>query len=266
MSYINNNKFSEIRTSANSGNEKAKMILQAILKGAPQQDLDNLVNDYYGTSVEQQQPEPQVIIESKESESENQPPIDLSTILDEDMQGLVDEIEPEDLTFGDFLKHKASDSLRSKKNADYFKNYDVNGRNSYLDNKVNSYNDKFNGRRGDIERAYRDNQKALGDYSNKVNYMLDDDIALNMDNATNAYNDFTNDEAAMKSFGRYWDEEDNLNIENVLKNLVSKYGKQNVIAMLNNLTSDNESYKNNRMNSIDNEIGRYKKSLESYLK
>ena len=48
MPYINNIKFKEIKESAKNGNEKALMVLQALRKGSKQEEINNLMNDYYG--------------------------------------------------------------------------------------------------------------------------------------------------------------------------------------------------------------------------
>lgn len=272
---INNKRFLEIKQAASDGNEKAKMILQAVTSFAPQTDIDNLVNDYYSLPVDDQAEYPnveenEVIEETPIPEVEVQeivePKIDLTEALDKDIDGLIDNVDLEDITFGDFLKNKANSSLREKKNSDYFKMYDLEGRTNYMNNKIDGYNKSFDSKRKDIDRAYRDNSIALGDYANNVNYMLDDDVELSMEGAANAYNDFTGNESAMKSFGRHWDEEDNANVINVLKELVVRYGKKNVIAMLNTLTSDNEGYRDHRNNGIEQEVGRYSKSLEKLLK
>ena len=45
--FIPQNKFVEIRNAAKEGNKKAEMVLQAMRKSAPQEDIDRLVEDYY---------------------------------------------------------------------------------------------------------------------------------------------------------------------------------------------------------------------------
>lgn len=272
MSFINNMKFNEIRESAKNGNEKAKMILQALSKNSPQQDLDSLINDYYNVvndvpPIEQiEEQEPPVHVEEEIEVQPEMNDVDLSNALDGEMSDLLDENDVDDISFNDFLKNKHRDGIRAKKNADYFKAYDLNGRESYMNNKINSYRDKFNGRKRDIERQYNDFGKAIDDYSNDVNYMLDDDIDLDMNQANSAYDELTKNEDAMRSFGRYWDDTDKASIADVLKSLVVKYGKKNVMAVLNTLKSDNDNYKNFRNQQIDNEIGRYSKSIENLLK
>ena len=46
MPFLNNAKFKEIRTAAGNGDEKAKMVLQALRQGG-QEDVDRLVQEYY---------------------------------------------------------------------------------------------------------------------------------------------------------------------------------------------------------------------------
>ena len=267
MAFLKNNKFAEIRESAKNGNEKAQMILQAMLKGdTTQGDLDNLVNDYYAVPNVELAVEEPVVEEVIEQQPMPEPNVDLSLNLDDDMKGLLDENELEDLSFGDFLKNRQKDLMRAKKNSDYFKIYDVNGRDNYMKNKIDAYTKSFDGRHKDINRAYRDNNIALDNYSKKVGFMLDDGVELNNDNTSKAYEELINNDGAMKSFGRHWDEDDNNEMLGVLEGLVQKYGKNNIIALLNTLKSDNEGYVNNRREQIDSEIGRYSKSLEKLLK
>lgn len=275
MPFINNKKFCEIRESAKSGNEKAKMILQAISKNSPQNDLDNLINDYYNVPpvISLEEPENSVLNEEifeddKDiTDGENNVEIeDLTEILNGEMDGLLDENDVEDITFGDFLKNKRRDGLRAKKNGDYFKAYDLNGRQTYMNDKINNYKGKFDGRKRDVERQFTDLGKSIDKYSKDVNYMLDDGMDLDMNVANQAYDELTDNENVMKSFGRYWDDSDNLQIAEVLKELVVKYGKKNVMAVLNTLKSDNDNYQNFRKQQIDNEIGRYAKSIENLLK
>lgn len=309
MAFINNIQFKEIRNAAKNGNENAKMILQAMRKMQPQNDIDRLVQGYYGveshpnsveptmqtpdveeakidntlaiepTKIDEpeipSQLEPEETVQIEESQIEDVPvpnevetgtPVDLSSMLDGEFDGLLDENDIEDINFSDFLETKKRDGLRAKKNSDYFKAFDMEGRKNYMNNKIDSYKNKFNGKLKDIERSHSDMDKAISGYTQNVNDMLDDDIEFSMDTANNAYNDITGNEDMMKSFSRHWDELDSSNVVNELKNLIGKYGKKNVMAALNNLKNDNDNYKMFRNNQIDNEISRYSKSIENLLK
>ena len=287
MPFVNNMKLLEIRNAAKQGNEKALMILQAMRKGgSTQDDLDRLVNDYYsvGENISemnenpaevQNQPENEVLNEEQpiesvmETEQADVSPlelIDLTDALDKEMEGLLDETEIEDISFNDFLSNKSRDSLRLSKNSDYFKAYDPVGRENYMNDKIGKYRDKFRNRLGNVERKYNDYDTALKGYMQGTNDMLDDGIELDMNNVNAAYSDFTKDETAMSSFGRHWDKLDNDNVMMVLKDLVNKYGKVNVMAALNTISGDNNSYKDYLNNQIDTEINRYSKSLEKLLK
>lgn len=292
MPFVNNNKLIEIRNAAKQGNEKALMILQAMRKnGTTQLDIDRLVGDYYAIGKTEPQnlesqletkiePKKDILAEANKVNDvvkggiggESQPMgtplevVDLTQVLDEEMDGLLDETEIEDISFTDFLSNKSRDTNRMNKNADYFKAYDPVGRENYMNDKIGKYRDKFRNRLGNIERKYNDISKSMNYYMQQANDMLDDNVALDMNSVNGAYNDFTTDETAMSSFGRHWDELDNENISNTLKNLVNKYGKKNVIAALNTISSDNNSYKDFLNNQIDTEINRYSKSLEKLLK
>lgn len=283
MPFVNNRKLLEIREQAKNGNEKALMILQALRKKSAQEDLDRLVNDYYNVEdVVEQEPE---LIESegKAEIEQSLPPEelnpevlndanevvevpDLTSILDKEMDGLLDENEIDDTPFSLYLSNKKRDALRSRKNTDYFKAYDPSGMENYLNAKIENYKGKFNNRLRDIDRRYNDMNTAITNYAKTISEMLDDGVELEVEKANSAYNDLTENENIMGSFGRHWDENDNNNVIENLKELISMYGKNNVIAALNTLNSDNNNYRDYLNNQVDTEIGRYSRSIEKLLK
>ena len=191
---------------------------------------------------------------------------DLMDVLTKDIDGLLDTNDFEDLSFCDFLKNKKRDALRAKRNADYFKAYNPESRHLFMENNINDYKKGFDGKLKNIERRFNDYDKSLIGYSDGLKMILDDDVELNMDSVGSAYDEFVDSEKIMNSFGRYWDEDDNNIIKEELANLVAKYGKKNVEAVLNTLRNDNENYKNFLNNQVDTEIDRYSKSLEKILK
>ena len=280
MAYLQNKKFLEIREAAKGGNEKALQILQAMRKGNSQEEVDRMVEDYYAiptepieiveTDVVEETPaveeveEIETLVEEQPVETPEIP--DLTELLDGELDGIINENSIDELSFKDFLGNKRKDFNRSKKDTAYFKAFDQGGREKYLGDKINGYRAKFDMNLADIDRHHNDMKNALTNYSTNVNEMLDDEIEFNVDNASKAYDDFTNDEIAMHSFGRHWDENDNQVVLNSLKNLVSQYGKKNVQAALNVLNDDNDNYKTFRNNQIDTEIQRYQKDLEKLLK
>lgn len=279
MAFIQNNKFREISEQAKGGNEKALKIIQGMRSNYSQEDIDTLVNDYYSINVpnevkeeivEEQLPQEMVpeetLVEETLNDSVTNNVMDLSEILDGEMDDLLDENEIEDLTFNKFLENKNKDGVRSRKNSEYFKAYDAEGRQNYMNGKIDSYKKKFNGQLKNIDRHYKDVNSALDKYINTSSMELDDDIELDMDKANDAYRAATSNQDFMNSFGRGWDEDDNQQIQSILKALMQTYGKKNVLAVLNTLRSDNENYKNFRTNQIDSEIGRYSKSIENLLK
>jgi hypothetical protein len=278
MAFIQNSKFREISEAAKNGNEKALMIIQALRKKSSQGDLDALVNDYYAIPTINQEevenakmdefeaPEQEIEEVNQMDISSDVQEVDLTKILDGELDGLIDENEIDDLNFNDYLKNKSRDSLRSRKGADYFKAYDQNGRSSYMADKINGYKSKFDGRLKDIERKYNDMNQSVALYSKNVGNMIDDNIELDLNVASKAYDELTNDEVAMGSIGRHWDESDNNIMMEKLKGLIANYGKQNVMAALNTLNSDNNNYRDFLNNQIDTEISRYSKSLEGLLK
>ena len=275
MAFIQNNKFREIIEASKNGNEKAMKIIQALRNQTPQSDIDNLVSDYYSLNTTNEQKEEiaeQEILPNEivPEQVEEVPPqgevIDLTDTLNVEMEDLLDENEIDDINFNDFLKNKNRDGVRSRKNSEYFKAYDLVGRQNYMTTKINDYKKKFNGRLKNIERNFRDVDNSINKYIDNTNLELDDDKNLDMEQVGLAYNAILGNENFMNSFGRSWDEEDTQEIYSILKALIQTYGKQNVLAVLNTLKSDNENYKNFRTNQIDTEVSRYSKSIENLLK
>jgi hypothetical protein len=291
MAFVKNAKLQEIRSASRSGNEKAAMVLQALRNGSSQEDLDRLVEDYYGINatdaVENVAPvqidnpeETRPIIENTDLNGEvMDEPIhdepyqkdlmedeDFDKRLDDDLKDVITENKLDDVDFNKFLKDKENNSLKSQRTSDYFKAYDPIKREGYLANKIQKYSDSFGGKRRNAERKFNDMSKSLELYNQNVNDMLDDSIELDISQMNNAYSDFVNNEDTMSSFGRYWDEQDSENIKNVLAELVQRYGKKNIQAMLNTLTSDATSYKDFLDNQVETEVGRYTKDIEKLLK
>ncbi|MBR3208880.1 MAG: hypothetical protein IKF82_01285 [Bacilli bacterium] len=286
MPFLNNNKFKEIRTAANNGDEKALMVLQALRKGS-QEDVDRLVGDYYSIP-EQSMNDVPVQTELAENPMENTadavtetiqagdvnpgseravPQVeDLTGVLDGETEGLFDENEIPNLSFSDFLGNKRRDGLRGKKNAEYFKAFNPESLSNYVNAKKESYKNKFGDSIHDIEHQFDDYNKSVDLYSQKINDVLDDDLEIDMDVTGQAYNDIMDNNGIMHSFGRFWDDKDTDHIVEDLKILVSKYGKKNVLAALNVLKTDVDNYKNYRLGQINEEVERYNKSLDKILK
>lgn len=285
MPYIPYDKYKEVYKSSKDGNEKALEIIQALRKGNPQEDLDALLNDYYGLqtntqdlpenanlgqfeaeNTEIEQNEPIAEAPAEEMPLEEPAPVDMSAILDTETDGLFDENDVQGIGFDEFLSNKSRGALRAKKNADYFKSFDPQARQDYMNNKISKYKEKFNGNLSDIDRKYNDMAISLDAYSKNVALMLDDGIDLDMDKTAHCYDNLIGDKDTMRSFGRYWDDNDNQIMNNKLSGLYDEYGKQNVLAALNTLKNDNESYRDFSNNQIDQEISRYSKSVSELLK
>ena len=176
MPFLNNNKFKELRTAANDGNEKAKMVLQALRQGK-QEDVDRLVEDYYAIP-QQDMNEVAVETELESNPMENTPesvetPIqaeepvqeefssepvieDLTSVLDKETDGLFDENEIEPMDFSKFLGNKRRDGMRAKKNADYFKAFNPDSVANYVNAKKDTYKKKFGDSLHDIDRQFHD--------------------------------------------------------------------------------------------------------------
>lgn len=197
-------------------------------------------------------------------ESENV--VDISVDLDRELDGLIDNDEFDDISFGDFLSNKKRDANRARKNAEYFKAFDADGRANYLSSKKDEFGHSFDNRRRKIERSLNDMNKSIDLYSNFVTDMPEDESEIDMSIVGKAYDEFTDDESAMGAFGRSWDDADNEQIKNVLQMLVTKYGKKNVMAVLNTLRQDGDAWSKFSNGKIDNAINNYGKSLDGLLK
>lgn len=287
MPFLNNTKFKEIRTAANDGNEKAKMVLQALRQGN-QEDVDRLVGDYYSIP-QQEMNDVQVQTELQENPMENTPesvtePIqagmeqssvdlgtepvieDLTDVLDKETDGLFDENEIDSIDFAKFLGNKRRDSIRTKKNSEYFSAFNPDARANYINKKKDDYKAKFGDSLHDIDRQFHDYDKSIDLYTQGVNDLLDDEQEVNVDVTGNAYDEIMDNNGIMHSFGRYWDENDTNHVIEDLKGLVAKYGKKNVLAALNVLKNDNVNFKNYKLGQINEEVERYNKSLDKILK
>lgn len=294
MAYLDNSKFKEIREAARKGDEKAKMVLQAMIKGDSQDNVSRLADAYYGiqpnitpqleevpapvADVEQveeveeikEEPIPEEIpqnVEPVQPEAETKPVIeDLTEILDKELDGIIDSQEIKETSFKDFLSNKKNDGLRTKKTVDYFRAFDPQGRENYLNSKVASYRDSFNENLKGINRNHKDLDDSLNKYSQSVNDMLDDEEQLDMNVASDVYDLITDDSNMMLGLRRGHDENDFNEVVEALNVLVKQYGKKNVQAALNTLRSDNNNYRDYRNNQIDEEIKRYSGNLEKLLK
>ena len=192
--------------------------------------------------------------------------VDISKLLDDDLEGLIDKIDIPDMSFRDFIKNKKKDSLRARKNHDHFAKYDADGRTSYLVGKEDEYAKSFDNKRKDNERKFKDMDGAIGAYIISVDGLPDDGVEMDDAKISQLYDTITDDDGIMGAFGRSWDEEDQEAMRATLLTLVQQYGKANVIAVLNSLKSDNGAFRDFRNGQIDQETKRYGKSLEELLK
>lgn len=286
MAFLKNNQLREIRTAANDGNEKAKMVLQAFRKGN-QEDVDRLVGDYYSIPQQNMNDVP-VQTELQENPMENTPeavetPIqagmeeanvaesipeieDLTDVLDKETDGLFDENEIDPIDFSKYLSNKRRDGLRAKKNSEYFSAFNPESRANYVAKKKDDYKAKFGDSLHDIDRQFQDYDKSIDRYTQGVNDLLDDEQEVDIAITGNAYDDIMDNNGIMHSFGRHWDDEDTNHVIEDLKGLVAQYGKKNVLAALNILKTDNANFRDYKLGQINEEVERYNKSLDKILK
>lgn len=285
MPYIDNTKYKEILSAGRNGNEKAKLVMQAMMKGGSQDDINRLVDEYYGLAVEPEEPAemPPVVEMNSVTEPQNdipeemQPenvdtlpgevsePVDLSELLGGETEGLFDEEDFCPKSFCDYLKDKKKSSNKALKNADYFKAFDMDGRHAFEDKAISDYTGKFSNDLDDILRKHGDMDKSISIYIQKANDTLDDDMPFSQESAGKAYDGIVDNDRAMRSFGRHWDDTDMEIVVDELKELMAQYGKKNVIAALNLLKSDNDAHRDFQNNAIDQNISKYAKSVKSLL-
>ena len=287
MSFLKIKDLKVIREAAKSGDERAKAILEKLSKGEKQDVIDRLVSQYYTPEAKAEQAQanlPKADSAKKAANPEvpsassapvnkvdpNTPVVeaspDISSLLDKELDGCIDEDDIPDTSFGDFLKKKHTDMNRSKKGPEYFKAFDPQGRLDYIAKKTDGYNHKFDIKRKDIGRSFRDMDGAIGGYIQSVTDLQDDPNELDMGKASEVYDGLTGDDDFMHGFGRGWDSEDSEAVRNKLMELVKQYGKKTVLAALNTLRDDNKSFSDFRNGQIDQETKRYGKSLEDLLK
>ena len=288
MPFLKNNQLKEIRIAAGNGNEKAKMVLQALRKQGNQEDVDRLVGDYYSIPQQDMDNVP-VQTELQENPMENtaesvETPVqagmeqtdlnlgsepvveDLTEVLDKETDGLFDENEIDSIDFSKFLGNKRRDGLRARKNAEYFSAFNPDSRANYVAKKKDDYKAKFGDSVHDIEHQFQDYDKSIDKYTQGVNDLLDDEQEVDMDVTGSAYDEIMDNNSIMHSFGRHWDDDDTNKVLEDLKGLVAKYGKKNVLAALNILKTDNANFKDYKLGQINEEVERYNKSLDKILK
>lgn len=202
----------------------------------------------------------------EETQEEKPQEIDYTEILDKETDGLFDENDIPQSNLADYIKTKKRNAVRNSRGADYFKGFDPVGKQRYIESKKKAYSDKFGDTLSDIERQYNDYNNSLASHRERIGLGEDDAFELSVDSSNNAYNDLTSDDATMRIFNRYWDENDKAKVSDVLNGLVAKYGKQNVISALDILKSDVDGYKAYRNGQISEEIDRYGKGIEKILK
>lgn len=287
MAFIRNDTYRKIVELAKNGDERAKALIDHYTRKdyADQSDLDRMVFNVFNPEPEEEAPkadededldlefeEEEVIPDNQPIETEDgvvaQPAVIAESYdsIDADMDGLVDKTEIEDLTFEDFLGNKTRDANRAKKNHDYFLMYDADAREDYLNKKKDEYSHSFDTMRGDIDRSYRDMDKALCDYALGVGDLEDDSVDLDEGSTASAYGDILERSKKSHAFGRSWDVTDKEEVMKGLLELVAKYGRKNVLGALNILKGDNQAYRDFRNGKIDAAVGKYGKALDDILK
>lgn len=277
--FIPYRKLSELRKAADAGDSKARNIVDRYMdRNADMETISRLMDDYYGvTSSSKKKEAPTPVKEEVEKETvdivptdkEEKPsslPADDFSDLSKELDGLIDLPSIEPTSFREYVSSKEKSGRAAKKDANYFKAFDPERRKAFLEKSKKDFSDSLNGKRRDLERSYGDISSALDIYGQYVSDMPEDDVELDISSSSKAYGDLVDNDNAMSSFGRGWDEKDLSEMKSELSELVSKYGKKNVVAMLNSLREDGDSWRDYGNSAIDSVVSNYGKSLDKLLK
>lgn len=281
--FIPYRKLSELRKAASAGDSKARNIVDRYMdRNADMETISRLMDDYYGiTSSKKKEEEKETPIPVKEVEKETVDIVptekeeeenssvdkeDDFSDLSKELDGLIDLPSIEPTSFREYVSSKEKRRRAAKKDAYYFKAFDPERRKTFLEKSKKDFSDSLNGKRRDIERSYGDISSALDIYGQYVSDMPEDYVELDILSSSKAYGDLVDNDNAMSSFGRGWDEKDLSEMKGELSELVSKYGKKNVVAMLNSLREDGNSWRDYGNSSIDSAVSNYGKALDKLLK
>lgn len=291
--FIPYRKLSELRKAASNGDSKAKNIVDRYMdRNADMETISRLMDDYYGvtssskekeveketpTLVKEEEKETPTPVKEVEKETvdivptekEGKPSVDKEddfSDLSKEFDGLVDLPSIEPTSFREYVSSKEKSRRAAKKDANYFKAFDPERRKAFLEKSKKDFSDSLNGKRRDIERSYGDISSALDIYGQYVSDMPEDYVQLDILSSSKAYSDLVDNDRAMSSFGRGWDEKDLSEMKSELSELVSKYGKKNVVAMLNSLREDGNSWRDYGSSAIDSAVSNYGKALDKLLK
>lgn len=279
--FIPYKRLNELRKAASEGNQKAREIIDRYMdRNTDMDSLSRLMDDYYGVPKKEDEvptPKEETPVESKEEakptldteEAKGLPSVDNTddfSDLKKEIDGLVDLPEVKPTSFRDYMSSKERNGNRARKDANYFKAFDLERRKAFLANSKAEFSDGLKGKRRDIERSYDDLNSSLGKYGQMVEDMPNDDTELDVSASERAYGDLVGNANAMPAFGRSWDERDLSMMNDTLAGLVSKYGKKNVVAMLNTIREDGNAWKDYNIGMLDNAVNNYGKSLDKLLK
>lgn len=287
--FINNKQFTELYKASVNGDDKAKAIMQKFRESDDEGAVSRLIDDYFGlsneaedTSVENvpaeedtteivvKDPEPETVVQMEPADMVGDPDgvkqENFFEKLDGELDGCIDEPDVKDCTFDEFMERKHRDTLRGRKNHDYFSAFDPVERANYSAMRKDRFDHSFDTRRRDIERSFNDMDGAISTYIQYVSDQPDDKVDTDVNVAGNAYDDILSSVGKSHSFGRGWDENDLNEVKEQLSELMGRYGRSNVIAALNILKGDNAAYRDFRNGAIDQAVKNYGGELDKLLK
>lgn len=279
--FIPYRKLSELRKAASAGDSKARNIVDRYMdRNADMETISRLMDDYYGVSSskkKEEEKETPIPVNEVEKETVDIVPVEKEekssvdkeddfSDLSREFDGLVDLPSIEPTSFREYVSSKEKSRRAAKKDANYFKAFDPERRKAFLEKSKKDFSDSLNGKRRDLERSYGDISSALDIYGQYVSDMPEDYVQLDILSSSKAYSDLVDNDGAMSSFGRGWDEKDLSEMKSELSELVSKYGKKNVVAMLNSLREDGNSWMDYGNSAIDSAVSSYGKALDKLLK
>lgn len=269
MSYIDNYKFREILKAGKDGNEDANDILRAIRNNAKQERINILVDKYYKSlskpAVEEPKETPAPVLEQPKEIHETEDVVDLTSVLDVDLDGVISDDELTDDGFAKYLRGKVRAKDIGAHNSDYFKQYDEGGRKEYKARRIAAYKAKLDAFMRKIEREYNDVDYSIGEYKSALEQVDDDGREDNGDDVLAAYKKLIDDDAAMDSLPRYHDDSDRDYLVGVLEDLVKTYGKRNVLAAINGIAYGNKKRLEELRGNYDEHINKYTLKLSELL-
>lgn len=269
MGYIDNYKFKEILKAGREGDEAAKSILKAIRSNLPQSQLSALVDNYYkALSAPVEEPkkeEPKPVEVFVENANVPQQEVDLTGILDDDLDGVIVDDEMHDDGLVEYLREKVKAMDLNGRTAEYFKKYDEAARKAYREKRAGLYKERLDRFMRQIEREYNDIDKSVKSYEEVIKALPEDGFGRDDVKTLEVYKKIIDDDGAMVALPRYFDDTDKAYLTDRLNKMVAEYGRDNVLRALGGIKYGNAKRWKDLQTQRDEYIGKYTIKLEDLL-